>query len=692
MLKRLIVVALACGTLAGCATQGGIDKDGKRYGVTEGTFRGRWWSYYERGSSYNAGEFYQQAEADLREAIRGRSVDTWSARTYGLHFVEYFPNRELGVACFHLGRLDDAETYLNTSLRQIDTERAHHYLDLVKKERIAKGELKNDTPPALGASVIDGAVLASREIPLNIRATDNLGVETVKVNGQPLHQRGSALEVAFQQDLVLDEGMHTIAIDANNLGGIASSQSITLNVDISGPSIGIFEPPSDLVTDAVTVKLRGGAADATGLAAVKLDDKVLADAKGAREASFESELALKDGANQFVIIATDTAGNETRSAVSVYKGTRDKTAAFLMGLPDRLLEPLRFAHVRFSAPPIMLPGLANRVKPAVATAGGAASPIEIELKYPKEDTDSHKSEVRVTGRIVTENKVAGLEFNGQKYAVLAAPVVEFSKRIVLAQGENPIRIAATDDQGHAANKEVKVVGQPVTLDTPDSKMSVSVMAFGGAAEESLRQSLRAQTESRLIDRKRFDMVDRQRLAEVLQEQQLSAALADPDRAIQLGKVIPANVFLVGEVIDRGKALEVYTRVVSTETSEIVGKFDIHIDDKSDADKMKFGVDAIAEGMTKSYPRVTGDTVKVDGKNLVFNFGKEEGVQPGMYVLIVHQEDPVKDDKTGEILVEGDYQKLGKAAVRTVSEKACKAERVKQEGDAKLEAGMPAVTM
>jgi hypothetical protein len=223
-------------------------------------------------------------------------------------------------------------------------------------------------------------------------------------------------------------------------------------------------------------------------------------------------------------------------------------------------------------------------------------------------------------------------------------------------------------------------------------MSVSVMGFGGAADEGIRQSLRAQTESRLIDRKRFDMVDRQRLAEVLQEQQLSAALADPNRALQLGKVIPANVFLVGEVIDRGKGIEVYTRVVSTETSEIVGKFDTNIDDKNDAEKVKFGVDAIAEGLARSYPRVTGDIVKVDGKNLIFNFGKDDGVQPGMYVLVVHQEDPVKDDKTGEILVEGDYQKLGKAAIRNVSEKACKAETVKQEGDAKLEAGMPAVTM
>jgi hypothetical protein len=60
-------------------------------------WRARWWNYYKRGTSYAAGEFWTEAIADLQQAIAQRSVDQRQARTYGLHFIDYFPHRELGI-------------------------------------------------------------------------------------------------------------------------------------------------------------------------------------------------------------------------------------------------------------------------------------------------------------------------------------------------------------------------------------------------------------------------------------------------------------------------------------------------------------------------------------------------------------------------------------------------------------------
>ena len=113
--------------MAGCAVETGkvYIKDGKPYGVTSSlVWRGQWWNFFERGSSYAEGEFWPDAMADFQAAIRQREADQRQARTYGLHFLDYFPHRELGIVYYHLGRYPDAIQELDTSLRTAETGRA----------------------------------------------------------------------------------------------------------------------------------------------------------------------------------------------------------------------------------------------------------------------------------------------------------------------------------------------------------------------------------------------------------------------------------------------------------------------------------------------------------------------------------------------------------------------------------------
>jgi tetratricopeptide (TPR) repeat protein len=109
-------------------------KDGQEYGVTSSqVWRGRWWNYYERGSSYAAGEFWFEAIADLQEAIKQRDQDQRRSRTYGLHFVDYFPHREIGVVYYRLGRYADAIRELETSLQSAETAKAKFYLNKARR-------------------------------------------------------------------------------------------------------------------------------------------------------------------------------------------------------------------------------------------------------------------------------------------------------------------------------------------------------------------------------------------------------------------------------------------------------------------------------------------------------------------------------------------------------------------------------
>ena len=135
LLLFLIAAVLWTG---GCAQQPAgkvYVKDGKEYGKTSGyIFRHKWWNYYERGISYAEGEFYEDAIGDFTQAINQRPGDQRMARTYGMHFIDYFPHRELGIIHYQRGDLAAARKELELSLSQYPSAKARYYLDRVRKE------------------------------------------------------------------------------------------------------------------------------------------------------------------------------------------------------------------------------------------------------------------------------------------------------------------------------------------------------------------------------------------------------------------------------------------------------------------------------------------------------------------------------------------------------------------------------
>ena len=85
----VVLLAVIAG-LAGCATQSRellsdpVRNDELLAELSQQPFRGRWWNFYERASTYQKFELWTLAEADLRTALSLRNVDQRWARTYGL--------------------------------------------------------------------------------------------------------------------------------------------------------------------------------------------------------------------------------------------------------------------------------------------------------------------------------------------------------------------------------------------------------------------------------------------------------------------------------------------------------------------------------------------------------------------------------------------------------------------------------
>ena len=139
MLSRyfLLIILVASMFAFGCAEQNGPHmRDGKEYGKTSGNFTGRWWNYYERGRSFSDGKFYTEAIADFQKGIEGREKDQWRARTYGMHFMDYFPHRELGVVYFQRKQYDLAISELENSVLSAPSAKGHYFLNKARGAKI----------------------------------------------------------------------------------------------------------------------------------------------------------------------------------------------------------------------------------------------------------------------------------------------------------------------------------------------------------------------------------------------------------------------------------------------------------------------------------------------------------------------------------------------------------------------------
>jgi hypothetical protein len=676
--------------LAACATGERQDAD---QSASDTAFRGRWWSYYERGASFLAKGALDQAESDLARALQGRSTDAWQARTYGLHFVEYFPNRELGIVYFQQGKLDEARTYLTRSLEQIDTARAHEYLDRIVREQIARGEVTDTGAPAIHSSIDNHALLNEPLNPITLEVGDDVAVSRVVVNDRPLYQRGSADSIVFDESLFLTEGRHDVSIRATDIAGKERVTDLSVDVDLTGPSVGVSSPSAGYVTDAATVRVEGAAADVNGVVAIAFTPAptgpIATLSSPVERAPFAVDFPLAPGANTIVIAATDRAGNETRTAVNVFRGTGESAAA-------------RLWQVRETHPDdLLLASTAADLAAVVAATPEASDAPRLVIKSPSAGRPyRHNRTLRVAGEIISTDPIVRLAINGEPITALTgSPQESFNKRLPLDEKDSvagrtmEITIAAADQAGREINETLQVTLEPVEIQSRQSRMPMAVLAFA-AGDPALAADLRTLTEQALVETNRFNMVERQQLEAVLTEQQLSDALGDPNAALQLGKVIPAHGFLVAEVITRGGEAELVGRIISTETSEILATLDAHVADGASISALRAGCAELATQAVQHFPRLSGEVVAIRGNELLLNWTPEDGVRDGMHVLVVHQTEPWVDETTGEVLAPGDVVPIAEGAIQAVQPSGSRAqvmERDAAEG-VEIEQGMPAVTM
>jgi hypothetical protein len=381
--------------------------------------RGRWWDYYYRGSLYLAYGHYEDALNDFTTAAAKRSRDGRDARTYGMHFIDYFPHRESGVAYYFQGQLAtnderreecyrSAIAELETSVRQEESARAKSYLTRARRALWQTAKDKDTVAPTV--QVKKPIYANRRRIRFVITVTDedsfvgdirvDRSVGNVRIDRTSLFIGVPRRQVTRTADLTLGPGakMAVVVITASDLAGNRSEPNRALIIlDTEAPTADL-----SVVRDAPMagglVKIAIDAQDDFGLKEIQVgqDSAGKVECDGALRYSGVVAGTPRDG--ELRIAMVDNAGNRTAASIPLEpNGGQDLSAAAssspvpswtpLMDPPGRLSwsPALWPAHLRGSGgvlrqPPISLYHAAGAyVSPRTVAASPRWGPPEFRF-------------------------------------------------------------------------------------------------------------------------------------------------------------------------------------------------------------------------------------------------------------------------------------------------------------------------
>ena len=718
MIKRAKIVALMVflGSLCalwGCAgetTKSAYIKEGKEYGKVQGTFRHRWWNYYERGLSFTEGAFYQEAVVDLNEALKQRGKDQRMARTYGMHFIDYFPHRELGIVYYQMGKLEEARSELEISLGQFPSAKARFYLDRVRKALIEK-EGSKITPPNLSLVFKEHEVW-TREDPVTISgmAEDDHYISQISFNNRPLLIEGSRKSVSFEESLQLTQGRHVIEVVAENLLGKVTRRQIVIHVDREGPMITLEELKFNQEDQGKGYTIQGSIFDEAGVSQLSINGRSIAIQEG-MEVFFTENMTILRGA--LVLEAYDRLGNRTSANIPMRTGFLEQGPKHgkrsSLGSPG--YPPVRIASADVNEN--WIPAFAGmtekgrwrRYESAGAGMIGRGTwdreeadrrpysrhvmvgrlfgskdnrPPVIRLRGWTDTQTVFLEKVYIEGDVRDESKIESLTVNQTQILRRKGEGIFFSHLADLNAGENHVVIEAVDEAGNRTTKKITVIRKiPKALQLAE-RLSLTVLPFEqkevlSGASLSFQDNLI----DSLVNRNRFSVVERDKLDIVLREQKLSrTALIDKDTALKIGKLIAAESIITGSIIETREGIEIVGRMIDTETSEILATEDV-FDEAKDIPALM----SLAEGMAlkfhRDFPLLDGLIIQQKGKDIFTDLGQNK--IKVRRKLIVYREEPIKHPVTGKILG-ADNMILGRARVTQVMSEMSKAEIMDGEAD------------
>ncbi len=670
----IVLLSLVClSVIEGCNNlpfRPSQKKDGKQYGVTE-SFRHRWWHYYERALSFADGGFFGDAEADLREAIRMRKDDKWRARTYGMHFIDYFPHCELGVIKYKQGgQLEESINELETALKTAKNAKAEYYLDLARKTLIEK-EQSDKKPPEIRIDSPE-ANFRTNAFSVSIKGIviDDTFVRHITVNGKRVRIDVSAKEICFNEEVSLNPGENKITVEAADLTEKSSEpQIINIYADRMGPIISVDRSDNDPNAKTGVVY----AFDDSGLTEVTINGRMFLCNKNT-SVQIPEAFPLQSDTKRLVITAKDVPGNITSAEIDLSELSKASHRSNLLAQNSHSED-----SIRSDSPGIMLAEPDNSF----------AAPV-IKLHKPETERISYLDYVVIDGEIegdvesisaekavIIEGKTVSTKdyepFTGNRLPKTSAKKCYFNFLIDLEKNEAAQNVIEIRVGGPAlANPKRITVNwrQPNAL-KEKSRLKMAVCNFFNKDDKKISNSFEEYLLRAMRIHKRF-----------YNPQYLRLAPGDLDEAnaLQIAKKRGFDCILFGNISHEKNSVHIYVWLQDAQTEElIVGNIDVYENSLNTLDELDLLSQVMNYKLTDELPLVKGTVEEVKSKNTVsVSIGSREKVKEGMR-LLVYELNP-RDNTLGEAKIE-----------EVVDEKKSEADLLKGKQHKKIKTGDYVVT-
>ncbi len=626
------------------------------------TWRARWWNYYERGVSYAAGAFWDDAIADLRAAIKQRDKDQRRARTYGLHFLDYFPHRELGVVYYRLRRYPEAIRELETSLSSVDNAKAKLYLNRARKARLEQAGLDTTSPQIRLDAPADGLVTNRFSVTVAGRADDDTYVAAVALQGRSQFIELAAPRIVFTQVVPLRDGANAIRIVVRDLVGHETRKRMTVHLDRHGPLVSIDAVEVVGMPPRPHARVQGVVADRSPIARFELAGRRV-PVGTATPSAFRQEVPISPRTASLPFEVADTIGNVTRGEIAlrlpVQAPVREGKARTPRLTRWAALQP---DAVMTDATPVALIRVARRRD---------REPPVIKLRDVGERLTVYEDRVYLEGQAVDASAITVLSVNGEPFPHAKAHQLFFGSMLALTEGDNVIRVEATDEAGNTAQRTLVVTREIPPMRQIESRLKVSLLPLAKQGRISgLDETVDDVLFTTLVNQRRFDLAERPRLEKILQELKLSQTdLVDPATAVKLGKIVAAEGAMIGKVNETPHSLEVFVRFVDVETWLVLAAVDIYDDVEASQvfppQRMRGLMEGLAWKLQRRFPLVEGYVAEKDGKTLLTDLSEAQGIRQHMKLIIYREGKTLTHPRTGKIL-QRPGQILGEARIKTVS--------------------------
>jgi TolB-like protein len=295
-------------------------------------------------------------------------------------------------------------------------------------------------------------------------------------------------------------------------------------------------------------------------------------------------------------------------------------------------------------------------------------PLQIDIRHPADIKTVYCEELYLDGSASGAHGIARVSLNGAPVRIVPGRTVYFSRLVELAEGENRIVVEAEDRRGRRVSDGVTVVRAVPSAHRISARMSLAIMPFERTGTPTSRADAAYEALiGAFVNRRRFNVVSRgAELESVLAELALSrSGLVDQAGAVQAGRLIAADALLAGTIRETPGSLEIYARMISTETGAVFDAMDVYGQEPTPAELQRMA-HGLALKFTHSLPLLEGMVVRVRGGDIHIDIGGAQNLKPGMKLIVFREGEHIIHPLNGRVLG-SDTEELGRATVMHVAE-------------------------